>query len=309
MALYRFEIKVHSRRHGTASKTRPEYRAGSRVRHKDSSLVATAAYRSGEALKDTASGLTHDFRRKGGVEHAEILAPAGAPPWASDRATLWNAVEAAEKRVDARLAREAIITLPRELSTAQRIRLVRSFVREQFVARGMIADVAVHCPNASDERDQPHAHVLLTTRTITPEGWGPKDAGWNRKELLLQWRQAWEDACNAALSEAGREERVDRRSYKDQGVDRRPGKPHGLAKRLKLPNARMKARVEHNREVGLLNEAIRTGLWIGNAALTGSVPGLVGQAIGEVVGHEAARAARPVLRAVEHALHPGPPRE
>ena len=267
--------------------------------------MATAAHRSGEVLKDTASGITHDFRRKGGIEHAEILAPKGVPGWVYDRAAMWNAVEASEERVNSRLAREAIITLPRELSREQRLRLVRGFVREQFVARGMVADVAIHNPKAADHLDQPHAHVLLTTQRVERRGFGEKDRTWNAQPLLCAWREQWQDACNAALADTGRDERIDHRSNEAQGLPRRPGKPLGPAARMERPNARMRARIEHNREVGVLNEALRLGLGIGLAVERGSLALLAGEVVGETLGRAAAaHLVKPAVAAATRLLHP-----
>jgi ATP-dependent exoDNAse (exonuclease V) alpha subunit len=100
------------------------------------SVVAAAAYRAATRLEDTRTGLAHDFTAKDHLVHAEVLLPAGAPAAWADRGTLWNAVEAGEKRKDAQLAREVEFALPRELSQAEGIALAQDFVREQFVARG-----------------------------------------------------------------------------------------------------------------------------------------------------------------------------
>lgn len=186
------------------------------------SVVAMAGYRSGSALTDERTGRTWDYSRKGGVEHTEIMAPDDAPAWVSDRAELWNRVEAGEKRKDAQLAREIEISLPRELSAEQCITLVRSYVRTEFVHRGMIADIAIHRPRASDGGEQPHAHVMLTMRRLEGDGFGQKERGWNDDGLLRHWREAWSQAVNEALADAGEEVRIDHRSLKEQGIAREP---------------------------------------------------------------------------------------
>lgn len=186
------------------------------------SATGAAAYRAAEIVRDERTGMVHDFSRKGGVEHREIFAPANAPAWMSDRETLWNAVEKAEARKDAQLAREVEVALPRELSAEQRLELVRSFVRDEFVARGMVADVAIHNPRPRDGEERPHAHVLLTMRCLTAEGFGPKERSWNAKDVLEGWRERWEAHANRALERAGCDERIDHRSYADRGVDREP---------------------------------------------------------------------------------------
>jgi ATP-dependent exoDNAse (exonuclease V) alpha subunit len=101
------------------------------------SAVAAAAYRSASGLLDERDARTHDFRHKADVVHSEILLPAGAPERWADRAVLWNAVEAAETRKDAQLAREVEFALPREVRREEGVALARAFVQRAFVARGM----------------------------------------------------------------------------------------------------------------------------------------------------------------------------
>ena len=199
MAIYHLHAKVISRSDGR-------------------SATAAAAYRAGENITDTRTGLTFDYTKKGGVDHTEIIAPDNAPVWASDRAALWNEVEKAEKRKDAQVCREVEIALPCELSNDQQLDLVRRFVHVQFVSRGMIADVAIH--RAKDEN--PHAHILLTMRSIDANGFGQKVRAWNDKELLENWRAAWEAHANLALEKSGQSARIDHRTLAAQGIDREP---------------------------------------------------------------------------------------
>ncbi|GHG35741.1 hypothetical protein GCM10017322_38260 [Paracoccus aerius] len=183
------------------------------------SCVAAAAYRAGGRLRDERQGIEHDYSRKGGVVHAEILAPENVPDWMRDRDRLWNAVEAVERRKDAQLAREIEVALPRELDRGERLELLRGFVQRQFVDRGMIADLAVHEGRARDGHGQPHAHVMLTLRELTGDGFGKKDRSWNEPELLMGWREAWARDANAALERAGRSERIDHRSLPVQRAE------------------------------------------------------------------------------------------
>src|SRR4051794_5875760 len=143
VAIYHFSAKVIARSHGR-------------------SAVAAAAYRSASVLADEREGRTHDFSHKADVVHSEILLPEGAPERWSDRTVLWNAVEAAEKRKDAQLAREVEFALPRKVSREEGVALAREFVAEQFVARGMVADLNVHWPADAQGEAKPHAHVMLT---------------------------------------------------------------------------------------------------------------------------------------------------
>jgi ATP-dependent exoDNAse (exonuclease V) alpha subunit len=168
---------------------------------------------------DNRQGLEHDYSRKRGVVHSEIMAPENAPHWMRDRDQLWNAVEAVEKRRDAQLAREIEVALPRELDRGARLDLLRGFVQREFVDRGMIADVAIHEGRARDGQGQPHAHVMLTMRELTGEGFGQKDRSWNAPDLLLGWREAWARDANSALERAGRSERIDHRSLDVQRAE------------------------------------------------------------------------------------------
>ncbi len=213
------------------------------------SAVAAAAYRAGERLHDDRRGRTHDYRNRTGVEHKEILIPADAPAWCQgiDRETLWNKVEAGEKRKDAQTARELRIMIPRELDPAERIRVVRDYLNRSFVAKGMVADVCWHNKTASDGREQPHAHVLLTMRPLEGDGfgakarhdWVPDPTGrthtdgrpvmvvsdkdsWNCPAYFDRCREDWENIANQALERAGSAERIDRRSLLAQGLSRLP---------------------------------------------------------------------------------------
>jgi len=186
------------------------------------SAVAAAAYRSASELADDRLGRTHDFTHKAGVIHSEILLPEGAPAHLLDRATLWNTVEAGENRKDAQLAREIEISLPRELSQPEAIRLAQDFVREQFVARGMVADLNVHWGRTASGEEQPHAHVMLTMREVGPEGFGKKVRAWNRTEVLVGWRERWAALANERLAEQGHDIRVDHRSHAAQGIGLEP---------------------------------------------------------------------------------------
>jgi len=200
MAIYHFDASVISRSKGR-------------------SATAASAYRTAEVIKDHRTGEVHDYTRKSGVLHTEIIAPDNAPAWAHDRSSLWNAVEDAERRKDAQVAREVRVALPSELSTEQNADLVRAFVQEQFVARGMIADVALHAPGREGDQRNHHAHIMLTTREIGPEGFGAKERDWNAKDLLVDWRQSWAEHVNDTLERCDIHERVDHRTLVAQRAD------------------------------------------------------------------------------------------
>lgn len=197
--------------------------------------------------------MTHDYTRKGGVIHAEIMLPAHAPQSFTDRSNLWNSVEQIEKARDSQLAREVEVALPVELTREQQLALVRAYAQDTFVAAGMCADFALH-----DKDDgNPHAHILLTIRPLKENGmWDAKcrkvyeldergqripdgkggwrshrhdTTDWNDRGKAEVWRAAWAEYANRALEAAGRPERIDHRSYKRQGVDKIPTVHMGVA--------------------------------------------------------------------------------
>jgi Ti-type conjugative transfer relaxase TraA len=210
MAIYHFSAKVISRASG-------------------SSALAAAAYRSASRLHDERLDRHHDFANKAGVIHSEVMLPNGAPEQLSDRVTLWNAVEAAEMRKDAQLAREIEFALPRELSAEVGIELAREFVARELVAAGMIADLNVHRDIGADGEPKPHAHVMLTMRAVDENGFGAKVREWNRTELLEHWRERWAEHVNERLAELDIDARVDHRSLQAQGLDLEPQNKIGPA--------------------------------------------------------------------------------
>ena len=113
-------------------------------RAKGRSAVAAAAYRAGEKIHNYSDGITHDYTRKSGVVHTEILLPENASKEYFDRLTLWNAVEKSEKRKDSQTARDLDIALPVELNLDEQIDLMREYISENFVSKGMCADFAIH---------------------------------------------------------------------------------------------------------------------------------------------------------------------
>lgn len=210
MAIYHFSGTVISRSQGR-------------------SAVACAAYRSAERLHDERYAKTHDYTKKQDVAHTEILLPDHAPPWMADREKLWNAVEACEKRKDAQLAREFNFALPRELTLEQNIQLAREFVQQEFVKKGMIVDLCVHNDKQPDGQLQPHAHIMLTLREVTPSGFGQKVREWNAKENLLLWREAWAEVANKHLFLYGHDIKIDHRRLEAQGIPLEPQYKIGAA--------------------------------------------------------------------------------
>jgi ATP-dependent exoDNAse (exonuclease V) alpha subunit len=221
MAIYFLNLKTFGRSHG-------------------SSAVSAAAYRAGERIKDERSGKTYDHTDRQDVMHKEIIVPSdfasAALSWARDRPNLWNSAEAAESRVNSRVAREYLVALPAELSAEQQVKLARGFSHELADRYRFAVDLAVHEPRhfpGSDPRNY-HAHLLATTREVAIEGLGPKTTlEWNdarRRGIglgpaineLLHVRGRWASVTNEALREANLAARVDHRSLKQQGIDREP---------------------------------------------------------------------------------------
>lgn len=182
--------------------------------------LAAAAYRSGEKLGD------YDYsKRKHEVEFSGIYAPEKSPDWCLDREGLWAAVEEAEKRKDAQLCREMNFALPLELNFDQQRALVEEYAKI-FTEQGMVVDAAIH---KSKDGKNPHAHMMLTMRELTPEGFGKKRREWNRQDLVSAWREKWAELANGALERAGHSTRIDHRSLAAQGIDREPTRHQGKA--------------------------------------------------------------------------------
>ena len=230
MALYHFAVKQVSRGKGQT-------------------VVNSAAYISGQKLYNDYYGQVHDYTKKSDVMFTEILKPDYVPERLSDRETLWNEVERAEKGKRAQLAYSFDIALQNELTLEENIQLAREFCQEQFVERGMIVDLAVHEGKSKDgdEPNNPHFHVLAPIRPFTEEKiWGNKQkreyvldeegnrikdaqgryvfnavstTGWNDPELLKEWRNAWTEKVNDKFRECHMAARIDHRSYKEQGID------------------------------------------------------------------------------------------
>ena len=209
MAIYHFTVTVLSRARG----------------HR---VVASAAAQAGAKLRDEYYGILHNRLHRPGVDFTEILAPAGAPSWVFDREQLWNRVEAAERRKDSQLARAIEISLPVELTHAERIDLLRDFIGADFVAKGMIADISIR----RTKLDNPNAHVLLTLRAATAAGFGPKMRQWNGKSNLLNWRASWANRANLHLARAGHRLRIDHRTLQEQRIELTPARKTGVSRPL-----------------------------------------------------------------------------
>lgn len=201
------------------------------------SATASAAYRAGCKITDDRTGEIHDYTRKSGVLYSEIITPDNVP---IDRSELWNKAEAAERRKDARIAREIIIALPAELDALEREELAVTFARELVNDYGVAVDVCIHQPDKGGDNRNHHAHLLMTTRKADffPENneikLGEKsDLELSDKKLrelgkatgtqqIEAIRERWADMANRCLAHYGIDERIDHRSFEAQGIDRLP---------------------------------------------------------------------------------------
>lgn len=224
MAIFHLEIRPVSRSSGRTA-------------------TAAAAYRSGERIRDERTGALYNHSKRDDVLHKEIFLPSrldradSGMEWARDRSMLWNTAEKAEPRSNSRVAREYQAALPAELSAEQRVTLARAFSREIADRYNVAVDLAIHAPRPEGDQRNFHAHLLATTREVTPEGMGPHAgvdmSGEARSERGLPpsrqefrtLRARWAELTNEALREANVEARVDHRSLAAQGIDRDPT-PH-----------------------------------------------------------------------------------
>ncbi|RCS22110.1 Ti-type conjugative transfer relaxase TraA [Phyllobacterium salinisoli] len=237
MAIYHLHVKVIGRKAG-------------------SSAVASAAYRSASRLRDERLDRSHDFSAKRGVVHSEVLLPDNAPEHWSDRERLWNDVEAFEVRKDAQLAREVEFALPREMTQAQGVELSHDFVQSEFVEQGMVADLNVHWDMTEDGLPKPHAHVMLTMRSVDENGFGQKVRDWNRTEMVERWRERWAELANERLAELDIDARIDHRSLEAQGIALEPQTQIGApAQRIEGEGVEAADRAELHREIARNNGA------------------------------------------------------
>ncbi|GAB1717531.1 MAG: conujugal transfer protein TraA [Nitrobacter sp.] len=237
MAIYHLHVKVIGRKAG-------------------SSAVASAAYRSASRMRDERIDRVQDFTAKRGVVHSEVLLPENAPEQWSDREQFWNDVEAFEVRKDAQLAREVEFAIPREMTQPQGIELARDFAQAEFVDQGMIADLNVHWDIGEDGMPKPHAHIMLTMRSVDENGFGQKVRDWNRTEMVERWRERWAEHVNERLSELDIDARIDHRSFETQGIGLEPQSQIGApAQRIEGEGIEAADRADMHREIARSNGA------------------------------------------------------
>lgn len=228
MAIYHFNINLIRRSRGQ-------------------SIVKVASRRSAESLYDHRLDKIHKVRNTPKVVYKGIFLPKKVSKWMKNREKLWNAVEKKEKRKDAQLAREIRVALPQELILEQHILLMRDFAQNHLISLGMVVDLFIHENSHKVNRNATHpivetddrvfftGYFLLSTRSVSQEGFGLKVLEWGKKEQLFFWREAWATVMNCHLEKNGFEVRVDHRSYYEQGINLEPQNkrgPKGTEKRF-----------------------------------------------------------------------------
>ncbi len=242
-----------------------------------------AAYRACDKLHSAYYHETYNYSSKPGLIHSEILLPPHAPARFADRETLWDEVEAAEKRPDAQLAFNFDFSLQSEFTNAENIELVRNFLLNHFVSRGMICDWAFHYPTENDENPNPHVHLLCPMRPLNPDGsWGNKQKAvpvfdesgnpvigkngrqktnavkttdWSDPETLTEWREAWAQLNNELFEKKGLPVRVSADTLEAHGIDRLPTIHEGPNVRAMEAQGLNTERGEYNRWVRKINQS------------------------------------------------------
>ena len=257
-------------------------------RGKGKSAVASAAYISGEKIKNEWDGVTHDYTRKEKVLVKNIILPDHIPKEFNDRSTLWNKVEMAEKNSNAQLARQFIIGLPKELTLSENKNLVERFIKENLTSQGMIVDYAIH-DESQDKNGNIHCHIMTIMRPINEKGeflakskkeyildekgekilnknGKPKTrkvelTSWNDKGNVEKWRENFSDLCNEYLAKNNIEKRVDHRSFKRQGIKQIPTIHLGASASAMERKGIRTEKGDINREIKKQNELLKN---IGN---------------------------------------------
>ena len=234
------------------------------------SATAAAAYRATEKIEDRTTGETFDFRRKEKALFSEILTNGDVPEWATDRAELWNSCEEKENRKNSQFCRSFDIALPKEFDQETNKRLIEQWAIENYVSRGLVADICGHAPHKDKKSGQSnenyHAHILVPTRKMNKDGWTEKDREGNDKDFLKQVRKSWADIVNAEFERRGMSERIDERTLEEQGIDREPQQHQGVTatameRKGKNPDRKKyKNQEEKRQEIIVTDEELKSAL-------------------------------------------------
>lgn len=278
-------------------------------RSKGASVIAKAAYNARDKLRDEYYVKIHDYSKKDDLVFSKIFLPEHIPKEFSNREYLWNSVEKIEKSKNSQLARNLLFALPRELNEEDRIKLISEFIEENFTSKGMIADCNIHNPMASDNEEQPHAHILLTLREIDENGkWKPKSRkeyildengekiklksgnyksrkvnlnDWNEPDKAKEWRENFSKKANEYLERNNIQKKIDPRTFEEQGREELPQIHLGTSSYQMEKKGIQTERGNHNRKIIALNkefkklkeEIAEIGNWI--LSLVNMVKGLL----------------------------------
>jgi MobA/MobL family len=224
------------------------------------SVVAAAAYRLGECLHDELYAKTHDYTRRKGVEATFTISPTDAPEWAHHPESLWNAAERAETRKNSTLAREVELALPSLLSPDDRQRIAERFAAELVERYRVAVSVAIHTPGGKGDDRNHHAHILFTTREMTPDGLGHKtrilDDRKTGPQEVVKLRELAADLINESLAAVNSDIRVDHRSFKERGIEQEPTTHLGPAASEMERRGEQSERGDMNRDAERTNQLI-----------------------------------------------------
>lgn len=243
------------------------------------SAIQMAAYCSRDKLYSDYTGKSYDYTDRQDLVYHEIILPDYAPDTFRNSEVLWNSVEKIEKSKNARLARTVIIALPKELSHSSHIQMVRQYAQEFFVQQGMCADISIH-----DKGDgNPHAHILLTTRSLDRDGkWmckqrknylldkngnrvrdsvtrqyklgrSIKTTDWDEPERVEEWRKGWARVCQSWFERCGVSKEITHISYARQGLDREPTIHLGARVKTLEDRGLLTDRSKKNRDIKMRN--------------------------------------------------------
>lgn len=241
MAIFHFSTKVFSRS-PTVKNPRGQ------------SAVAAAAYRAGARYTDARTEQVHDYTRKSAVDETFLVCPHDT---FSEPAEMWNAAEAAEKRKNSTVAREYEISLPAELSRESQKQLAREMAEYISKKYGVGIQASLHKLGT----ENPHVHVLTTTREVTPEGLGKKtrvlDDRKTGAEAIKEMRQHWAAICNRELERHNQPSRVDHRSHAERKIEALPSVHEGPSAVALARRGRYSERRRENARRKEINKLIR----------------------------------------------------
>lgn len=227
-------------------------------RSKGRSATAASAYRSASLVVDVRTGLTFDYTKKKGVESAVLVYPKDSKE--VDRNTIWNQIETRENRRNSTVAREIKIALPDELSSQKREALAVEYTKSLVDRYGVVADVAIHSPHRQGDQRNHHAHILMSTRRYENDQFTEKtrelDDIKRGKEEVMWIREQWATVANKQLEKENVKERIDHRSFKDQGVEKLPT-IHLGSSAMAMERKGIRTELgDHNREIEKFNQAL-----------------------------------------------------